>query len=122
VVVVDWPWAARGAGWVDTVLFALDAAVHGGVDPELLVAGSPLVAKADPAAVTDLVLGLGGMWSAAMRRPDPPGFRRSGRSSAASTMPRWGGAGGAPERAEAGISHRELGSVRGRWYLCRPVR
>lgn len=74
VVVVDWPWAARGAAWVDTVLFALDAAVHGDVDPELLVAGAPLVAKADPAAVTDLVLGLAGMWAAAMRRPDPPGL------------------------------------------------
>lgn len=74
VVVADWPWAARGAAWVDTVLFALDAAVHGGVDPELLVAGSPLVATADPAAVTDLLLGLGGMWAAAMRRPDPPGL------------------------------------------------
>jgi aminoglycoside phosphotransferase (APT) family kinase protein len=72
VVVVDWPWAAQDAAWVDTVLFALDAAVHGGVDPEALVAGAPLVAKADPAAVTDLVLGLGGMWAAAMRRPDPP--------------------------------------------------
>jgi aminoglycoside phosphotransferase (APT) family kinase protein len=74
VVVVDWPWAARGAAWVDTVLFALDAAVHGGVDPEALVAGAPLVAKADPSALTDLVLGLGGMWAAAMRRPDPPGL------------------------------------------------
>lgn len=74
VVVVDWPWAARGGPWVDTVLFALDAAVHGGVDPERLVGGSALVAEADPAAVTDLVLGLGGMWSAAMRRPDPPGL------------------------------------------------
>ena len=44
VSVVDWPWAARGAAWVDTVLFALDPAVHGGVDPELLVADSPVVA------------------------------------------------------------------------------
>jgi aminoglycoside phosphotransferase (APT) family kinase protein len=74
VVLVDWPWAARGAPWVDTVLFALDAAVHGGVDPEALVGAAPLVAAADPAAVTDLLLGLTGMWSAVMRRPPPPGL------------------------------------------------
>jgi aminoglycoside phosphotransferase (APT) family kinase protein len=74
VVVVDWPWAARGAAWIDTVLFALDAAVHGGVNPELLVGNAPPVAKADPSAVTDLVLGLAGMWAAAMRRPAPPGL------------------------------------------------
>jgi aminoglycoside phosphotransferase (APT) family kinase protein len=74
VVVVDWPRAARGAAWVDTVLFALDAAVHGGVDPEELLRDAPLVARADPAAVTDLVLGLTGMWAAAMRRPAPPGL------------------------------------------------
>ena len=74
VVVVDWPWAARGAPWVDTVLFALDAAVHGGVDAEALTASSSLMAAADPAAVTDLVLGLTGMWADAMRRPPPPGL------------------------------------------------
>lgn len=74
VVIVDWPWAARGAAWVDTVLFALDAAVHGGVDPEALVRDVPAVTAADPVAVTDLVLALTGMWAAAMRRPAPPGL------------------------------------------------
>jgi aminoglycoside phosphotransferase (APT) family kinase protein len=74
IVVVDWPWAARGAPWLDTVLFALDAAVHGGVDPEALVTGAPVMAAADPAAVTDLVLGLAGMWAEAMRRPPPRGL------------------------------------------------
>jgi aminoglycoside phosphotransferase (APT) family kinase protein len=74
VFVVDWPWAARGAAWVDTVLFALDPAVHGGVDPELLVADSPVVAGADPADVTDLLLALTGTWAQEMRRPPPPGL------------------------------------------------
>jgi Ser/Thr protein kinase RdoA (MazF antagonist) len=60
VSVVDRPWAACGAAWVDTVVFALDPAVHGGVDPERLVADSPLVAGADPADVTDLLLALTG--------------------------------------------------------------
>ncbi|MGY1681108.1 phosphotransferase family protein [Geodermatophilus sp. SYSU D01176] len=74
VVVVDWPWAARGAAWVDTVLFALDPAVHGGVDPELLVADSPVVAAADPADVTDLLVALTGTWAQEMRRRPPPGL------------------------------------------------
>jgi aminoglycoside phosphotransferase (APT) family kinase protein len=74
VLLVDWPWAARGAAWVDTVLFALDAAVHGGVDPERLAGSAPLMAYADPAAVTDFLLGLTGMWAAAMRRPAPLGL------------------------------------------------
>ena len=74
VSLVDWPWAARGAAWVDTVLFALDPAVHGGVDPELLVAYSPVVAAADPADVTDLLLALTGTWAQAVRQPPPPGL------------------------------------------------
>jgi hypothetical protein len=74
VQVVDWPWAARGSAWVDTVVFALDPALHGGVDPEALVARSPVVAAADPADVTDLVAGFAGMFGHRMRRPDPPGL------------------------------------------------
>ena len=74
VLLVDWPWAARGAPWIDSVLFALDPVVHGGVDPEDLVAGSPVVGEADPAAVTDLLLGLTGTWAEQMRRPAPPGL------------------------------------------------
>jgi aminoglycoside phosphotransferase (APT) family kinase protein len=73
-VFVDWAWAARGADWVDTVLFVLDPAVHGGLDPAELAARSPLVAAADPAAVTDLLLGMTGMWAERMRAPAPPGL------------------------------------------------
>jgi hypothetical protein len=59
---------------VDTVLFACDAAAQGGVDPERLVARSPLVAAADPALVTDLLLGMTGFWAHASRLPPPPGL------------------------------------------------
>ncbi|WP_091444040.1 hypothetical protein [Geodermatophilus poikilotrophus] len=74
VSVIDWPGAARGAAWVDTVLFAVDPAVHGGVDPELLVADSPVVSGADPADVTDLLLALTGTEAQAVRLPPPPGL------------------------------------------------
>jgi hypothetical protein len=73
-VVVDWPWAARGSAWIDTALFVLDPAVHGGLDPEQLLRQSPLLADARPADVTDLLLGLAGMWGVAMRRPPSPGL------------------------------------------------
>ena len=74
VFVVDWPWAARGAAWLDTVLLALDTAVHGDVDPQRLVAGSPVVAAAAPDDVTDLLLALTGLWARQMRLPAPPGL------------------------------------------------
>lgn len=74
VAFVDWAWAARGADWIDTVLFSLDAATQGGVDPEWLVGRSSLVAVADPRQVTDLVLAMTGMWARGMRQPPPPGL------------------------------------------------
>lgn len=74
VVFVDWAWAARGADWVDTVLFALDAATQGDVDPEWLVRRSPLAAAADPREITDLVLAVTGMFARSMRNPPPPGL------------------------------------------------
>lgn len=74
VAFVDWAWAVRGADWIDTVLFGLDSAARGGVDPEWLVGRSALVAAADPRQVTDLVLAMAGMWASSMRRPAPPGL------------------------------------------------
>jgi len=74
VVLLDWAWAVRGAAWIDPVVLALDMAAHGGLGPEALVAGVPAVAAADPRDVTDLLLGLTGMWAAGMRRPAPPGL------------------------------------------------
>lgn len=74
VAFVDWAWAVRGADWIDTVLFALDAATQGGVDPEWLVGRSPLVAAAEPGQVTDLVVAMTGMWARSMRQPPPPGL------------------------------------------------
>ncbi|MBA3418355.1 MAG: phosphotransferase [Geodermatophilaceae bacterium] len=72
VLFVDWPWACRGPIWVDSVLFALDPFVHGGLDPELLLAGRPVMDGAGPADVTALLLGLAGMWAEAFRVPAPP--------------------------------------------------
>ena len=72
VLFVDWPWACRGPRWLDTVLFALDPAVYGGVDPEQLLDGSSLLAGVDPDDVTAVLLGLAGMWAESSRAPAPP--------------------------------------------------
>lgn len=74
VVFVDWPWACRGASWVDLVLFALDPMVFGGVDPEDLLASVGGLPAADPDAVTGLLLSLAGMWAESSRQPVPPGM------------------------------------------------
>lgn len=79
VVFVDWPWAARGAAWLDPVLFALDPLVHGGHDPERLLARAgwrepAWRAGTGPDPVAAVLLGLAGMWAEAYRRPAPPGM------------------------------------------------
>lgn len=73
VVIVDWPWASRGAPWIDTVALAIDLA-RCGHDPESMLAGNPLLAAADPLAVTAFLAGLAGMWSLATARPAPVGL------------------------------------------------
>ncbi len=70
---VDWPWACRGAGWVDSAMLVLNAATHGH-DPESLVAAHPLLSVADPAALTALLVGLTGMFAECGWQPAPPGL------------------------------------------------
>ena len=74
VVLLDWAWAVRGPAWIDPVVLALDVAAHGDLDPQSLVSDLPTVAAADPRDVTDLLLGMAGMWAAGTRRPAPPGL------------------------------------------------
>ena len=70
---VDWPWAFRGAAWIDTAVLLVNVALHGH-DPEPYLDGNPLFVDADPLHVTGLLAGLAGMFAEASRRPDPPGL------------------------------------------------
>lgn len=70
VTFVDWPWASRGAAWIDTVVLAINAALHGH-DPEAVLAGNPLLDGVDP---TPFLAGLAGTWHDAARRPAPRGL------------------------------------------------
>lgn len=74
VVVVDWPWACRGAAIVDLVLFAPSVAMQGGPPPAELLARSRPGRAADRGLLTVLVCGLAGFLIERSLRPPPPGL------------------------------------------------
>jgi thiamine kinase-like enzyme len=73
VVVVDWPWATRGAAWFDRLALLVNVGLYDRGAPleELLAAWLPHVAAEDVEAV---LAGLAGYFVDAARRPDPPGL------------------------------------------------
>jgi Ser/Thr protein kinase RdoA (MazF antagonist) len=73
-MVVDWPWACRGAAFTDLVLFAPSVALQGGPPPAELIASSRSGGAASPHAVTALVCALAGYLTETSLRPPPPGL------------------------------------------------
>ncbi|MFD8248499.1 phosphotransferase [Nocardia sp. NPDC059691] len=71
VFFVDWAWAARGQGWVDTLIFALCGAVEGMPEPETVFASTPAGITADPAAVDSVLAALAGRFARAAGQPAP---------------------------------------------------
>ncbi len=71
VVIVDWPWAARGPAWLDTLLLLVNVNLFGGHDVEALVAEH---VRADPEDVTGFLVGLTGYFLDAARQPGSPGL------------------------------------------------
>ncbi|MET8833001.1 phosphotransferase [Micromonospora sp. NPDC004540] len=74
VTVVDWPWACRGPAWLDSLLVLVNVQVHGGHDPEALLAARPLTAEVDHADVTGVLAGFTGFFLDGARQPPPPGI------------------------------------------------
>ncbi|MGW5363738.1 aminoglycoside phosphotransferase family protein [Actinopolymorpha pittospori] len=73
VVFIDWAWAAKGAGWVDTAVTCLDLVTSGTtVDVDALLARHPLTGDVDPDDVTTLVEAVTGMLTERSRQPAPP--------------------------------------------------
>lgn len=74
VYFVDWPWAARGAIWLDLALLVPNVWMYGGPELVRVVTEHPLLAAADPEAVRSFAVALVGMITRAGRRPAPPGL------------------------------------------------
>jgi aminoglycoside phosphotransferase (APT) family kinase protein len=72
VTLVDWPWACRGAPWLDTVLLLINVRLFGGQPADRLLAEhTPGV---DPQDLTAVLAGMAGFFLDAARQPDPPGL------------------------------------------------
>lgn len=70
---VDWPWAARGAAWLDMIQF-LPTAVPQGVDAEAVWHAFPPGRAADPTAVNRVLAGIAGGYLVGAQKPAPPGI------------------------------------------------
>ncbi len=76
VVVVDWPHACTGAGWLD-LLLAMPSIVMGrGGDPEQLWRRHPPARGVDQLAVTTVLAAMAGFFLADSRKPAPPNLPR----------------------------------------------
>jgi aminoglycoside phosphotransferase (APT) family kinase protein len=73
-VVVDWPHACIGAGWVDLLLAIPSIAMHGGGDPQELWDSYRPGRAADPDAVTAVLAAAAGYFVHSGQKPAPPHF------------------------------------------------
>jgi hypothetical protein len=78
VYFVDWPHARIGAPWIDIVGFAPSVAMHGGPQPQDLLALYSPALSADPAQLTAVIGALAGFFMHRSTLPEPealPGIR-----------------------------------------------
>ena len=73
-VLLDWAWACRGAGWLDTALLAMNLRIQGGPDADDVLAGSPMTRDVPPEHLAAVVSCMLGVWSERARQPAPPGL------------------------------------------------
>jgi aminoglycoside phosphotransferase (APT) family kinase protein len=73
-VVVDWPNACIGAGWVDLLLALPSVVMHGGGDPQRLWERFPPARQADPQAATAVLAAATGYFVYQALQPAPPNF------------------------------------------------
>lgn len=74
MVLVDWPWAARGAAWVDVALMAPSVVAQGGPPPDVLLAGCRSSARVPEDALAPFVAGIAGFFVFSGLRPTAPGL------------------------------------------------
>lgn len=71
---VDWPWACRGAPWVDLTFFLPSVAMQGGPPPWEIFDDHPLAAGARAEDVDAVLAALCGFFLHRGRSPPPPGL------------------------------------------------
>lgn len=75
VVFVDWAQAAKGAAWLDPLIFSLFAGAQGVADPERFFFRHPHARAADPGKVNSVLAALAGCFVIASERPGPASVR-----------------------------------------------
>ncbi|MEU3021035.1 phosphotransferase [Nocardiopsis sp. NPDC007018] len=88
VTFVDWAHAARGAAWIDPLIFALCAAVQGHGNPQEILERHPAGQNADSDGVDSALAALAGRFVASSTRPGPAALRRFQRLEALACL-RW---------------------------------
>ncbi len=73
-VVVDWPEASIGAGWIDLVTMLPALHLDGGPTPSDVFAAHPIGRRADPDAATALLAGIAGYFTRQSLHPAPLGL------------------------------------------------
>ena len=90
VVLVDWPWAARGVPWFDALLLMINVLYHDAhFDVEATMARHPVFRDMPAAAATRVLAVYAGMFLQRSLQPDPPGMptlRRFQRDQAVVTL------------------------------------
>ncbi len=76
VFFIDWPWACRGARWVDVVMMLPSVALHGGGDPEALLASSRSGQSGDRESVDRVLAAWTGFLLRTGMDPPPSGLPR----------------------------------------------
>jgi hypothetical protein len=71
VLFVDWPGAVRGVAWFDLVSFLPSLLMQGGGDGARILAGHPLTARVEPAALTTGLVAIAGYFVAQSLLPVP---------------------------------------------------
>lgn len=73
VAVVDWPWAARGAGWFDALALLVNVRLFDpGCDVEAIIRDHPVFREMSPDPATSVLVGLAGFFLEASMQPDKP--------------------------------------------------
>lgn len=74
VYIVDWPWAAVGAWWVDVLAMASSVTMQGGPSPEDFLAAFPAASQVDPGAIDAVLAAIAGYFTHGALQPAPPGL------------------------------------------------